>query len=142
VVPEKIEDEINAAKLTCFVTEGDKSVTGDYIEIKGSSAATYTRLWDGMNTTSNSKSSPNNIWSGQSMILGSNDGVDIDTPGINPTLNPPQYITWDSNILKPKDTSASINLVTGNDYFFLVYMILSFRSETTMGGALSYLIHG
>ena len=146
VVPDKIEGELNAAKLTCFVTEGDSVVGNDYMEIKGTAGSTYKKLWDGTITTgsglTNNKSTPNNIWNGQSVVLGTSDGVDVDTLGIDPTANPPQYITWTSNILTPKDTSASINLVTHMDYWFMAYMILSFRSETTTGGALSYLIHG
>jgi hypothetical protein len=146
VVPDKIDGELNAAKLTCFVTEGDSVVGNDYLEIKGTAASSYEQLWDGTTTSGsgliNSKSSPTNVWNGQSVVLGSSDGVDIDTLGVDPAANPPQYITWDSNIFKPKDTNASINMVTHSDYWFLVYMILSFRSETTTGGALSYLIHG
>jgi hypothetical protein len=152
VVPDPIKDENgtiiekNAAKLSVFVTEGDVSPTGsDYLEIKGTSASTFTKLWDGTTITTsgheNNKTSPNNAWAGKSMVLGAVDGVDVDTMGIDPTASPPQYITWTSSILAAKDTSASINLVTHNDYFFLVYMIISFRSETTTGGSLSYLIH-
>jgi hypothetical protein len=135
VVPQQVQGEVNSAKLTCFVTEGDDQLTGDSLSING------TKLWDGINSTSNSSGSPNNIWNGKSMVLGSNDGVDIDTPGINPTANPPQYITWNSNILAPGDTSASIDLYTEQDYWFMVYMIISFRSDTTNGGSLNYLIH-
>jgi hypothetical protein len=146
VVPDKIAGELNAAKLSCFVTEGDSVVGNDYLEIKGTAATAYKKLWDGTITTgsglTNNKTTPTNIWNGQSVVLGASDGVDVDTLGIDPTANPPQYITWSSNILTPKDTSASINLVTHSDYWFLVYMIISFRSETTTGGALSYLIRG
>ena len=146
VVPDKIAGELNAAKLSCFVTEGDSVVGNDYLEIKGTAATTYKKLWDGTITTgsglTNNKTTPTNIWNGQSVALGASDGVDVDTLGIDPTANPPQYITWSSNILTPKDTSAGINLVTHSDYWFLVYMIISFRSETTTGGALSYLIRG
>jgi hypothetical protein len=152
VVPDPIKDENgtvvekNAAKLSVFVTEGDISPTGtDYLEIKGTSASGFTKLWDGTTIVAsghdNNKTSPNNAWAGRSMVLGSVDGVDIDTMGIDPAASPPQYITWSSSIMAAKDTSASINLVTHNDYFFMVYMIISFRSETTTGGSLSYLIH-
>ena len=139
VVPQQIEGEINAAKLTCFVTEGDNSLTGDYISMNG------TKLWDGKNSTSNSKTSPNNVWNATSYLSGGYtmyDGVDIDTLGIDPTTASPQYITWQSQILKPGDTSATMDLYTKSDYWFMIYMIISFRSETTTGGALSYLIDG
>jgi hypothetical protein len=144
VMPTQVQNddgswEINAAKLTCFVTEGDNGVTGDYLAIKDTSASSYTKLWDGTTSTSNSKSSPNNVWNGKSVGI-SGDGIDIDTLGLDPPNG--QYITWASNILKPGDTVAYINLMTQNDYFFLVYMIFSFRSEVTTGGSLSYLIRG
>lgn len=139
VVPQKIAGEVNAAKVTCFVTEGDNQLTGDYFAMNG------TKLWDGKNSTSNSRTSPNNFGNSVSYMSGGYsmyDGVDIDTLGLNPTADPPQYITWDSNILKPGDTSASIDLYTAQDYWFMVYMIISFRSETTIGGSLNYLIRG
>jgi hypothetical protein len=139
VVPQQIQGEVNAAKLTCFVTEGDEQLTGDYIAMNG------TKLWDGVNCTDNSKTNPNNVWNALSYLSGGYsmyDGVDIDTLGIDPTANPPQYITWASGILKPGDTSANIDLYTQQDYWFMVYMIISFRSETTTGSSLNYLIHG
>jgi len=138
VVPQQIQGEVNSAKLTCFVTEGDNQLTGDYISMNG------TKLWDGTNTTSNSKSSPNNVWNSTSYLSGGYsmyDGVDIDTLGIDPMANPPQYITWASGILKPGDTSATIDLYTQSDYWFMIYMIISFRSENTTGSSLNYLIH-
>ncbi len=134
LVPPQIPGEVNAAKVTCFVTEGDDALTGDYFAMNSH------ELWDGSTSTGNSINTPENIWNGKSYVLGSADGVDIDTPGINPTLSPPQYITWASNILQPGNTSADIDLYTESDYWFMVYMILSFRSETTTGGSLSYLI--
>ena len=146
VVPQRIGTEVNAAKITCFVGEGDSSLSGDYFALNG------TKLWDGTNTTApsydatnnpvpkpNSKADPENVWNGQSMIA-SNDGIDIDTLGLDPPNG--QYITWDSEILKPGDTKADITLFTRTDYWFMSYMILSFRSETTTGGSLSYLIRG
>jgi hypothetical protein len=136
VVPQQISGEINAAKLTYFVGEGDEYLTGDYVAMNGQ------KLWDGTVTNQNtSLSYPNNIWNGQSKILGSNDGVDIDTPGINPNASPPQYITWSSGILQPGDATAEVTLYTQSDVWFMVYSILSFRSEITTGGSLSYLIH-
>jgi hypothetical protein len=136
IVPNKIEGEINAAKLTCFVGEGDLGLSGDYLKVNGA------KLWDGKDCTGNSKSTPNNIWNGESLVIGSNDGIDIDTPGIDPNADPPQYITWDSGIISSGDTSVTIDTYTDQDGWNLVYMILSFRSEATMGGSLCYLIRG
>jgi len=40
------------------------------------------------------------------------------------------------------DTSAQVDLPTKTDSWNLVYIILSFRSETTTGGTITYLIRG
>jgi hypothetical protein len=124
--------DVNAAKITTFVGEGDVWYDGDYIAMNG------TKLWDGTSTTSNSKNSPNNVFNSTSMGLGSYDGIDIDTLGNDPPNG--KYITWASNVLKPGDTSAQIDMVTHTDVWNMVYIILSFRSETTLGGILSYRI--
>jgi hypothetical protein len=58
------------------------------------------------------------------------DGVDIDT----------FYVTWESGLLEPGDTSAQIDINTGTDIWNLVYMIVSFRSEVTSGGTISYIV--
>jgi hypothetical protein len=139
LVPPQIAGETNAAKLTCFVGEGDEGNTGDYIEVKGPNSS-WRKLWDGISTTSNTKANPTNIWNSRSRVLGTVSGVDIDTPGVDPTANPPQYITWSSNVLRSGDTLAEINLPSPGDGFTLIYVILSFRSEVTSGGTLSYLV--
>jgi hypothetical protein len=132
IVPDKIPGEVNAAKLTVFVGEGDLVYPNDYLAMNG------TKLWDGITCSSNSKSSPKNVWNSESLGMGTNDGVDVDTLGIDPVNK--QYITWASNILKPGDTSAYIDMYTETDSWNLMYIILSFRSKTTTGGSLSYLI--
>jgi len=139
LVPPQIEGETNAAKLTCFVGEGDEGNVNDYIKVTGPSG-TWRKLWDGISTSSNNKYNPNNIWNSRSLTLGAASGVDIDTPGIDPNANPAQYITWSSNVLRQGDTYAEINLPSPNDGFTLIYIILSFRSEVTSGGTLSYLV--
>jgi hypothetical protein len=144
IVPNRVQNddgswEVNAAKITCFVGEGDDGLSSDYFQLNGQ------KLWDGTTTATNTKASPNNCWNSRSVglsLVGTDNGIDIDSPGIDPTANPPQYVTWDSNLIKPGDTEASLTLFTKSDGWFMVYMILSFRSETTTGGSLSYLIHG
>jgi hypothetical protein len=141
IVPQRIGNEVNAAKITCFVGEGDVSLSGDYFALNG------TKLWDGTVSSApsesdpkpNNKTTPENVWNGQSRVA-DNDGIDIDTLGLDPPNG--KYITWDSEIIKPGDTEAQITVHTRTDYWFMVYMILSFRSETTTGGSLSYLIRG
>jgi hypothetical protein len=118
LVPTPVTGETIAAKLTAFVGEGDVWYTGDYLAFKG------TTLPDGTGDI-------NNVWNGMSLGM-SAEGVDVDT----------FYITWASHLLSPGDTSAHIDMQTGIDSWNLVYIIISFRSETTIGNDLSYLIRG
>jgi hypothetical protein len=118
LVPDPIAGEVNAAKLTCFVGEGDDYYNGDYLAVNG------TKLWDGTEAES-----LNDVWNAQSLGM-SADGVDVDT----------FYVTWESDILEPGDTSAQIDLWTNTDIWEKVYIIISFRSETTSGGAITYLV--
>jgi hypothetical protein len=120
IVPDPVEGEVNAAKITCFVGEGDDVWNGDSFQVNS------TKLWDGTEGES-----LNDVWNGQSLGM-SADGVDIDT----------FYVTWDSGLLESGDTLAQVDLPTLDDSWNLVYIILSFRSETFTGGTLSYLIGG
>jgi hypothetical protein len=109
------------------VGEGDAPLTGDYIALNG------TKLWDGitLGDGSNTAANPNNVWNSQSLGLTMTGvGVDVDTFNIR----------WDSHILNEGDTSAQLDLVTSGDNWYLEYIILSFRSQTTNGGAITYLI--
>jgi len=138
-------DELNVGKITTFVGEGDIWFAGDYLTLNG------TKLWEGTNTTyhdgysltdnANSKANPDNAFNSTSYGNNMNDGIDIDTFGIDPAANPAQYITWNSHLLNQGDTSAQIDLYTHTDGWYLGYIIISFRSLTTTGGSLSYLIH-
>jgi hypothetical protein len=56
------------------------------------------------------------------------DGVDIDTFSV----------TWASGALASGDTTAHVDLYSYVDIWNLVYIILSFRSETTPGGTIAY----
>jgi hypothetical protein len=115
LVPERIGDEEEAAKFTCFVGEGDECYTGDSIEFND------TILNDGFST--------NNVWN--SLSIGMNqDGVDIDTFSI----------PW--GVVNPDDSEAQIDFVTQTDNFNLIYLILSVRSETVVGGTRHYVISG
>ena len=114
LIPEDIAEEGEAAKLTVFVGDGDNGMTGDRIKVNDVS------LW-------NSASPSYNVWNSDSPGL-SVPGVDIDTFEVTyPTLG-------------PGDTTADINLPTDSDGFIIVYIILSFRSDITTGGAISYLL--
>jgi hypothetical protein len=141
VVPQPITGEVDVAKMTCFVGEGDNCWSGDFLAFNAPSSywanpgsdpwsipLTY-KLWDGTTGTSNGAGNPNNVWNSKSLVL-SADGVDIDTFSV----------TWASSLLSQGDTSAHIDLPTYDDSWNLVYIILSFRSSTTTGGALNYLV--
>jgi len=156
-----------AAVLTAFVGEGDWCYAGDSIAFNAPqpsslsnafNIATKYLLWDGVTlskTTQGSPEEPNNyaapdnVWNSSSqtgsttvwtpsgslnitlpLVVSSADGVDIKT----------FVITWESGLLQPAATSARIDLPTQYDQFNLVYIIMSFRSTVTSGGAVSYLI--
>jgi len=112
-VPERIGDETEAAKLTCFVGEGDGIYAGDQLIFND------TALDDGFGT--------NNVWNSQSVNM-TKSGVDIDT----------FHITW--GVLNADETKAQINLITQTDNFNLIYLILSVRSKTVIGGTQHYVI--
>jgi len=116
LTPEPIGGEDIAAKLTVFVGEGDNFIEGDQLKVKGYAM-------------SNAVSPSDNVWNSKSPGLAV-PGVDIDT----------FYIEWNDGIIEPGDTSAQVDLPTQSDGFNLVYIILSFRSEITTGGTISYLI--
>jgi hypothetical protein len=150
IVPARTKDkngnwETTAATVTCFVGEGDNWITGDFIALNSpsqywdldmtnyppSSIPNSYKLWDQEGSAqSNTQSSPNNVWNSMSQVCTA-DGIDIDT----------FTITWDSAMIHEGDTSAHIDLYTNSDNWNLVYIILSFRSNVTVGGSLSYLIH-
>jgi hypothetical protein len=142
LVPDPIPGEVNAAKITCFVGEGDDYYDGDYIALNPShfpNAPDSYKLWDGTLSTahpgSNTQSHPNNVWNSKSLGL-VQDGIDIDTFYV-PWGNPPS-----SGLLRPEDSSALVALQTGTDSWNLIYIIISFRSRTVTGGTITYLIRG
>lgn len=115
IVPEPIEGETDAAKLTAFVAEGDDWIGGDQLIFNG------TALSDGFGT--------GDVWNSKSVGM-SEDGMDIDT----------FTITWASGLLEPGDTTAQLDLPTDSDNWNLIYLILSLRSETHTGGTTHYFI--
>ncbi len=121
LVPDPIEGEVHSAKLTVFAGEGDAGISGDRIKVNNTS------LSDGTG------SGINNVWNSDSVGLGIQ-GIDIDT----------FYIPWgdplSSGIIKPGDTWAQVDMPTESDGFTVVYIILSFRSEATSGGTITFLL--
>lgn len=130
LVPDPIAGEENAAMITCFVGEGDDCYEDDFIALNAP-AHEYAyqvpdsyKLWDGTDV-----GSKNNVWNSKSLEI-SEDGIDIDT----------FHITWESGLLETGDNSAQVDIWTDVDSWNLIYVILSFRSETVTGGTVTYLI--
>ncbi len=124
LVPDPIAGDVIVAKMTCFVGEGDIWYPGDYLRFNG------TKLPDNDDILGLGGTNTDNVWNGVSIGM-SAEGVDVDT----------FYVRWDDNLLSPGDTSAEIDIWTDIDIWNLVYIVLSFRSETTTGGTVTYLIH-
>ncbi len=143
IVPQQIEGETYAAKITCFVGEGDDWYYPDYIALNAPSnywgancknMPNQYKLWDGTtstyDSTSNTEAAPNNVWNGKSVGMTAQ-GIDVDTFNV----------TWDSGLVNSGDTSAHLDVFTKQDVWNIVYIIISFRDKTTTGGSMSYLIH-
>jgi Tfp pilus assembly protein PilX len=130
VIPEPIRNrygeiiETIAAKLTCFVGEGDAAYLGDSATMTGQNGSTY--------ALSNSASPVNNIWNSTSPGL-TCPGVDIDT----------FEVPWSSGVLVPGDTWLHLDLPSGAinvDAWNLIYIIVSVRSKTVIGATGHYII--
>jgi len=116
LAPEDLMDEDYAAQLTCFVGEGDEYYDADSLRVND-------------DYLSNTESPADNVWNSRSPGL-IEDGIDIDTFEVHyPTI-------------KPGDALAQVDLDTETDSWNLVYIILSFYSEVTSGGTISYLVRG
>jgi len=130
VVPEPITDQFGvivetvAAKVTCFVAEGDGFGTSS-IEITGQASGLSKELW-------NPASPDPDVWNGESYPGTYNEGVDIDT----------FELLWADNILTPDDNVLHVDMYSYNDAWNLVYFIISVRSETVTDGTSHYVIHG
>ena len=144
LVPDPVGGEQIAAHITCFVGDGDEHYPYDFIALLDAepSVPSYQidddyKLWDGITCDDNSESSPNNVWNSRSAELTAS-GIDIDT----------FQVPWSSGLLEPGDTSAWVILGNASsnpsaaELIMVVYIIISFRSETTSGGSISYLIRG
>ena len=94
-------------RTTYFVGEGDWVYTGDSIAFKGISQSTYITLSDDpinpANDVMNTKSTTGEM------------GIDIDTYDILSDVG--------------SDTSANVRLRTDEDRWYVVYMILSFKTD-------------
>ncbi len=128
LAPQSVLTEDDAAKITCFVGEGDERIyadhqwqlDGDDIYLNG----------DRLNNDANGDPSPiNDVWNARSSEMDA-DGVDIDT----------FYIEGGSGTIQPGDTEATVEFETEEDVWNMVYMILSLRSDLSGTGLLSYIV--
>jgi hypothetical protein len=117
--------ETVAAKLTCFVVEGD-DFGNDTSSIVVTGQSGHSK------TLTNPSCSINDVWNGRSWPGTFNEGVDIDT----------FVLYWSDNILSPKDNELQVDLYSLNDAWNLVYFIISIRSETITSGTTYYVIYG
>jgi hypothetical protein len=114
-----------AAKLTCFIVEGDSWYYDDYFKVTGEQSGLSKYL-------SNAKSPYDNVWNDRSYPGTISDGVDIDT----------FELKWDDGILTPGDKNLEVDLYSNTDAWNLVYFIISIRSETVTTGTSHYIIYG
>lgn len=132
VIPEPIRNkagtiiETIAAKVTCFIGEGDAVYSGDSLRITGEqSGASMYLTYPGL-------PSYNNVWDGDSIGM-SYAGIDVDT----------FEVLWSDGILQPGDTSLHLDMVSSMEAWNFIYLILSVRSETLTSGTTHYVIgHG
>jgi hypothetical protein len=108
----------SGSHATFFVGEGDAAYTGDGVRFNGQA------LSDGI-----SGYNSNNVWNSHSNALPNPyiNGIDLDTFDIS------AYIQAD-------DTSADVELWSTMEIYNVVYVLLSFRSESEFGGVITYLI--
>jgi hypothetical protein len=117
--------DTTGSKATFFVGEGDASIGGlhygpddkDGVRING---------YD----LSDAENPADNVWNSYSNALDNPEinGIDLDTFDI-------------SSHIQPEDTSADIQLHTYYDGFAVIYVILSFRSDSQFGGVISFQIN-
>jgi len=129
IIPEPIRDkngniiETVAARITCFIGEGDDIYDDDYLKITGQQSFNYKYL-------SNSASPWDDIWNGASPDM-TNPGIDVDT----------FEVLWSDDILRPGDTSLHMDMWSGTDAWNFIYLIISVRSETLTSGTTHYFIN-
>lgn len=112
LAPQDVLSDPQAARLTCFVGEGDDYV-GDYVRVNDRYLSDTVNPW-------------NNVWNSMSNVstTARSDGIDLDT------------FSAGNGVIQPGDIRAQVRLGTGTDVWNLVYTILSFRSENSAGGLL------
>jgi hypothetical protein len=120
-----------------FVGEGDTVNHPDHVGLIPQSG-TENVMWDGvLDDTNDTQANPNDAFNGESINGASTSGGYLNASGIDIDTF---HIPWSPVIVKPNDTVATINLFTIKDGIVSIYVLASFRSSITSGGAISYLI--
>jgi hypothetical protein len=121
LAPDDVASDPNAARLTCFVGEGDYHYDGDNLFLNN-----HRLNHDTINPI-------DNVWNAKSNVLGgasTHEGIDIDT----------FIVGGEEGIILPGATEAEVDIPTETDCWNLVYIVLSFSSEITTGGVIDYKI--
>jgi hypothetical protein len=118
-------DDTTGSHLTYFVGEGDEFYDNDYIKVNGYNLPQPNDPYEPKPPVN----PQNNVFNSYSNSLDNPylSGIDIDTFDV-------------SKCISPGDNSAGVVLDNGEEIYNLIYIILSFRSEITSGGMISYLI--
>jgi hypothetical protein len=121
LAPQDVLFDASAARLTCFVGEGDWIYPNSTYPDPDQILVNGTILTDPPGFPAVNSST--NVWNSRSNIMTpSPDGIDIDT------------FYAGNGIIQPGDDSALVSLKTGIDVWNLVYIVLSFRSDISTGG--------
>ncbi len=125
--------EDDAARITCFVGEGDEKVWqssgwggGEWVLDGDNIYLNEHRL---NNDVDGNPSPVNDVWNARSTEMDA-DGIDIDT----------FYISGASGCIDPGDSQATVTFQTQEDRWNMVYMILSMRSDLSATGVLTYIV--
>lgn len=122
LAPGDVASDPEAARISCFVGEGDEPYRNDKIKIINQDGVTYKYLSDPPTNPEN------NVWNSKYRIGSTTyTGIDIDT----------FTVAGSDGIIRPGDTVATVELPTGSDSWNLIYIILSFRSQITTGGLMT-----
>lgn len=130
LAPANVLTETEAARITCFVGEGDQNLLGENIYLKRKISPPIAGHGTKLNTGADGTALDNgNVWNSISNEM-SADGIDIDTFSVRGS----------DGVIQPSDSGATVTLETGQDVWNLVYLVLSMRSDLSGTGLLTYIV--
>jgi len=138
----------DAVKLTVFVGEGDKHNTGDFFGIRvQNNILNDNYLWDGVTDDYpaeqssgpwvTTKANADDAFNSESINSASTGGGYLNASGVDIDTF---HVPWSAGLMQPNDTLATAVINPAGDGIVSIYVIASFRSSVTSGGAISYLI--